>query len=136
MLNRIRQVPQVVRFVLSGGLNTVATWLGFVVLVAWLPYQLAYGIVYVAGIILSYFLATLFVFEHAPTVRGFFAFPLVYVVQYALSALALAVIVEYTAIPVKVSPLVVAIIVFPVTFVLSRVVVHRTSSPRVAEVES
>lgn len=129
MLERIRRGPQLVRFVLSGGVNTVATWLGFLVFVTWLPYQVAYGIVYAAGIVLSYFLATLFVFEHAPTVRGFFAYPLVYVVQYLLSALILAFVVEWLDIPLSISPLVVAVTVFPLTFLLSRVIVQRTSTP-------
>ena len=129
MLERIRRSPAFIRFGLSGALNTIASWLLFVLLLNWLPYQVAYGIAYAVGIVTGYFLATLFVFAETPTARGLFSYPIVYVVQYGLSAALLVVVVEWLDVPVKIAPLVVAVLVFPVTFVLSRIVVRRTSRP-------
>lgn len=119
--------PALLRFGLSGAANTIATWLLFVLLLTWLPYQLAYGVAYVTGIGTGYLLATLFVFSETPTARGLLAYPLVYVVQYALSAALLFAVVDWLDVPVRIAPLVVAVLVFPVTFVMSRIVVRRTS---------
>ena len=123
-----RTTSAFVRFGLSGAVNTLGSWLLFLLLVTWLPYQFAYGISYVFGIVTGYLLATTFAFQESPTVRGLFAYPLVYVVQYALSAAILHVLIQWFDLPVRIAPLVVAALVFPVTFVLGRIVVARTSN--------
>ena len=74
----------------------------------------------------GYLLATTFAFQEAPTLRGFFTYPLVYVVQYALSAGLLHVLIQQLDVAVRIAPLVVSVLVFPVTFVLGRIVVART----------
>lgn len=116
------------RFGVSGAANTVGSWLLFLLLLTWLPYQLAYAAAYVAGIGTGYLLATKYVFRETPTMKGLFAYPLVYVVQYALSAALLFVLVRWVDITVEFAPLAVAVLIFPVTFVLSRLIISRTST--------
>ena len=116
------------RFGASGAVNTLGSWLLFLVLLTWVPYQVAYGVAYVIGIGTGYLLATKYVFKEVPTVKGLFAYPLVYVVQYALSAALLFVLVRWADITVELAPLAVAVLIFPVTFVLSRLIISRTST--------
>lgn len=116
------------RFGVSGAANTLGSWLFFLLLLMWLPYQLAYAVAYVAGIGTGYLFATKFVFKEKPTIKGLCAYPLVYVVQYALSAALLFVLVRWVDVMVEIAPLAVAVLIFPVTFVLSRSIVSRTST--------
>lgn len=74
-------------------------------------------------------------FKETPTIKGLFAYPLVYVVQYALSAALLFVLVRWVDITVEFAPLLVAVLIFPVTFVLSRLIVARTSTPNEEELQ-
>jgi hypothetical protein len=56
--------------------------------------------------------------------RGFFAYPLVYVVQYLLSALMLEGIVVRLSIKDSVAPLLVTVLMVPVTFSISKFILN------------
>jgi putative flippase GtrA len=116
---------RVLRFLVGGGLNTAVTYLVYLALHQVLNYQLAFLIAYAAGIVFSYFFNSKVVFQRRMTWTGMLVFPLVYLVQYAVSALVLGAIVEYTAVPSWVAPLLVSVLTLPLTFVLTRFVVNR-----------
>jgi hypothetical protein len=67
------------------------------------------------------------VFKTRISWKGFFAFPLVYLVQYLLSAVLLSVLVERSGVPKSVAPLVVIALTIPITFVLTRWFLRRAS---------
>ncbi len=70
------------RFLLSGGLNTAATYALYLLLLRFVSYSTSYTIAYITGIVLSYFLNRSFVFRANCRLSTVALFPLVYLVQY------------------------------------------------------
>jgi putative flippase GtrA len=116
---------QLLKFVIGGGINTGFTYGLYLALHLFLAYQVAYGIAYVAGIIFSYWFNSIFVFKTSLSGKGMATYPIVYVVQYAVSALLLATFVEGLSIPAEIAPLAVSLITIPVTFFMSRWIILR-----------
>lgn len=109
-----------VRFLLSGGLNTVVTYGMYLVLLQWLSYRMSYTIAYVFGIALAYQLNRMFVFCSHRGARTLFSFPLVYLAQYLLGLFVLWFLIGKLELNEKLGPLVVIVITVPITYVLSR----------------
>lgn len=122
---RLLRENRLLRFVIGGGLNTAVTYGIFLLGNLVMPYQTAYLIAYLIGIAFSYFFNSLVVFKAPLSIRKFLAFPLVYVVQYLVSALLLEVSVKVLGVPVAYAPLLIIVITIPLTFVLSRFILAR-----------
>lgn len=116
----IRHFWQAGRFLAAGGLNTVVTYLVYLALTHVIGYQIAYAIAYACGIVLSYWLNLRFVFKAEGNWRKFIRYPIVYAVQYGLSAVLLHVLVRDAGWRPALAPLVSIAATLPVTFVLSR----------------
>lgn len=117
-------------FLVGGGLNTGLTYGVYLGLCRLLGYQTAYFIAYVLGIVFSYLFNARLVFGQAWSWRGLFAYPLVYLVQYLLSAGALGLLVEWLHMPKLYAPLVVTAAMVPVTYVMSKLVLQVTANAR------
>lgn len=119
------------RFLIVGGINTVITlgiyWGANLVI----GYQLAYGISYIVGIVVSYVLNSWMVFRQPLSLQKFLQFPLVYVVQYGISAVMLHGLVEWLGISQDLAPMVVVILTIPITFVMSRFILKGNLSARI-----
>lgn len=128
-MNQLRRFfeLQVVRFMITGSLSTLMMLGVYVLLNLVMKYQISYLIAYVFTVIVSYFLNTLFVFKTPVSLSSFLQFPLVYLVQYIAGALLLEVFVRL-GFSVTFAPLVIIILLLPVTFWLSRIVMMK--SPR------
>lgn len=113
---------QGVYFVVSGGLNTLATYLLYLLLLNFLHYQIAYATSFIVGILVSYALSTRFVFRTNHSWLKFALFPLVYLISYAAGAAVLAVSVSHLGVDQRIAPLVSACVTLPLSFVLSRLV--------------
>jgi len=109
-----------IKFIGVGVINTVASYLLYVLLVLFLNYQLSYAISFAFGIILSFLLNTKYVFEVKKTIKKFVLFPLVYLVQYLLGAFMMNIVVEIIEINKFFAPLVVTIFLLPISFLLSK----------------
>ena len=120
----MRYAPQL-RFLVAGTLNTLGGYLLYLVLQLVLPYQVAYFLAFVAGVVGAYCLNTLFVFRTRLAWRTFFASPAIYLVQYAVSAPMLAVLVEWLQVPDTIAPLIVSVVMIPVSFLLNRFMLMR-----------
>lgn len=123
---------EIVRFVFMGGVNTGLTWLLYLALKLFVPYEIAFTLSYVAGILLSYVLNARYVFATKMSLSTFLQFPLVYVVQYLVSVATLYALVELAHCPESIAPLVVTALTVPVTYVMSRFILK----PRPKEAES
>ena len=108
------------RFLVAGSINTVLTYALYLVLLAPLGYLTAYSIAYVAGIVLSYFVVSRFVFHTRTSVAGFVRYPLVYVAQYIVGTSVLWTCVEWIGVRREWALLVSIAATVPVTFVVSR----------------
>ncbi|QOD91384.1 GtrA family protein [Lysobacter sp. CW239] len=110
----------VLRFLIGGGFNTAATLILYWLLLRFIHYQGAYLLSYCAGILLSYLLNTCYVFRVRHNWLTFAAFPLVYVVVYALGALTLKIAVDYLHVPDSIGPLASIAVTMPISFLLTR----------------
>lgn len=122
----MRYAPQL-RFLVAGTLNTLGGYLLYLALQLVMPYQVAYFLAFVAGVVGAYCLNTLFVFRTRLAWRTFLAYPTIYLVQYAISAPMLALLVEWLKVPDTVAPLIVSVVMIPVSFLLNRFMLMRSA---------
>jgi putative flippase GtrA len=118
-INKLAQ-SRIVRFIISGFINTVLTYLLYLFLLLWLPYPASYSIAYFVGIFISYQLNRLIVFRTHQGVRTILLFPLVYVAQYFFGLLILWIWIDEIGGNAAGGPLVVVIATLPVTYFLTK----------------
>ena len=114
-----------VRFLLGGGVNTLFTYIIFLVMNQVASYQAAYLIAYISGIVIAFFINSVFVFKVKTTWSSFFRYPLINIVNYVLSALLLGLLVEYLQLNESIAPLFVVVSIIPITYVLNKIVLIR-----------
>ena len=114
---------QFFRFLVAGAINTGITYGIYLLLLPLLGYLSAYSAAYVIGIVLSYGLNSAFVFRQRMTWRGLVRFPLVYIVQYALTATLLWIFVDMLGVDERFALLAAIVVTIPVTFLTARAVV-------------
>jgi putative flippase GtrA len=123
---------QFIRFLLGGGINTAVTYVLFLVLSEFMHHAVAYSIVYITGIVLSYVINARLVFRSAPSARTIVAYPLIYGVQYVYGLAALSLLIDRLALPREIAMLIVIGTSVPLTFVSTRALLRArecTSSP-------
>lgn len=108
------------RFLVSGGANTAATYLLYLALLQLLPYWLSYAVAFVAGIALAYVLNRLFVFGAPRSERKAALLPLVYLVQYLVGAAIVYGWVDMLGLHAALAPAASIAITIPLTFLASR----------------
>lgn len=111
-----------VRFLIAGAINTVTSYVIYLALLHAIGYLPAYSAGYAAGVVVSYFLNTRFVFRTAPRLSSFVRFPLVYVAQYLLGGLLLWLGVDVLGIPRELALAFSIAVTVPFTFFASRFV--------------
>lgn len=108
------------RFLVSGVLNTAITYYLYLILLQRLSYKISYTFTYLVGILLSYVLNRVFVFQEHRGARTALLVPVVYFAQYLLSILILWLWVDCFALSHKLAPLAVVILSLPMTYLLTR----------------
>ncbi|WP_241668703.1 MULTISPECIES: GtrA family protein [unclassified Pseudomonas] len=119
-----------VSFLIGGCLNTLLTYGIYLLLNMYLSYQKSYVIAYVSGIVFSYLFNAQVVFNVKKSWKGLMAYPLVYLLQYALGALLLSLMVEKLGIPEELAPLLIIVLLLPVTYLLSKTILKATHQPK------
>lgn len=109
-----------VRFLVGGALNTALTYLIYLVLQWVMSYQLAFLAAYLSGIVLSYFINASLVFRQPLSWGTALRFPLVYLVQYVLGAILLALLVETLGMDARIAPLAVVVLLLPATYLMTK----------------
>lgn len=109
-----------IRFVITGVINTAASYIIYLLLLVVLSYSAAYTISYAAGIALAYYLNSRFVFGQPLHWKKAAGFPLIYGVQYLLGIAILVLMVEAFRINTAIAPLIVIACTVPFTFVVNR----------------
>ncbi|MCC2957033.1 GtrA family protein [Massilia sp. IC2-477] len=112
----------VVRFLLAGGLNTLLTYVLYLVLLNAFSYKTSYAITYVAGLVIAYLLNRLFVFNSHRGAASALLLPLVYLFQYLIGAGIVYAWVELIGQDERVAPLIAVVVTIPLTYVLSRTI--------------
>ena len=112
------------RFLLGGGINTAFTYGVYLALNLVMGYQWAYLLAYALGVVFAYWFNAVLVFKVPLSWKSFFSYPLVYIIQYGVSALLLGALVEIGPVNETLAPLVVAVGMVPLTYVLSKLVLR------------
>lgn len=107
-------------FAITGILSTLIMFGLYILLYQFINYQYAYLIAYTISVIALYFM-NMYVFKGIMSLRTFLEFPLIYLLQYVLGAASLGFIV-WLGFSVTYAPLIVVIVLMPVTFLLNRIV--------------
>jgi len=115
------------KFIISGGINTIATYLVYLLLLTITNYQISYTVSYIIGILLSYYLNKNFVFKAQRSMKTFLVYPLVYLAQYLLGFFITWFWIETLKLSPIYSPIIVVAFSLPITFLLSRFVFTKLS---------
>lgn len=115
-----------IRFLVVGCMNTLLTYLLYLILLLFFSYNVAYSCSYIGGIIFSYYLNVLFVFKKKVEWKSFLQFPLVYIFQYVISMSIINILVIYWGIMQTVAPIIAIIVTIPITFLLSKIVIGKS----------
>lgn len=108
------------KFVISGVVNTAATYIMYLLLLLFMNYSIAYTVSYLSGIVISFYLNTIFVFKEKVTFVKFLKFPIVYVVQYLINLIMIFALVERLGLSAQLVPLIVIVITVPITYFISK----------------
>lgn len=108
------------RFLVSGSLNTLASWGVYVLLLEVLPYGWSYTIAYGFGIVLAYLLYRFYVFGRKGRRFGPMWVVLIYLFQYLLGIALVNLWVQFMRQPAVWAPLFSVSISLPLTYFLSR----------------
>ena len=119
-----------ISFLVGGCLNTLLTYGIYLLLNMYMSYQKSYVIAYISGIIFSYLFNAQVVFNVKKSWKGLLAYPLVYLLQYILGALMLSFMVEKLGIPKEFAPLLIIVLLLPVTYLLSKTILKATDQPK------
>ena len=123
--HRFRRITgEFLRFLIMGGVNTFAAYVVYLLLLHWMRYELAYTIGYAVGIAMAYVLSAWFVFRTPMQKRSAARFPFVYLAQFLVSLGLLKIAVEIIQIAPWLALGFAVILTIPVTFLLSRWVLH------------
>lgn len=120
------------RFLLGGGVNTAFTYGIYLALNLVMNYQWAYLFAYIIGVVFAYCFNAVLVFRVPLSWKGFFSYPLVYVIQYGASALLLGALVEFANMSEKFVPLLVSVCMVPLTYTISKLILAWSNDSKMA----
>lgn len=121
-------LKQIVRFLLSGAINTGVTYAIYLLLLPHLDYRSAYSVSFLCGIVLSYAINVRYVFRVRAGWKSFALYPLVYLAQYLIGILILYVAVDKFGIAREYALLASIAVSVPVTFLISRTILAPPAS--------
>jgi|JFJP01.1.fsa_nt_gi putative flippase GtrA len=121
MINNLK-IKQWIRFLVGGGINTAFTYGIYLILMLFVHYQIAYLIAYIVGVVFAYWFNAVIVFKVPLSWKGLFSYPIIYIIQYTISAFLLDIFVETLQIDKTFAPLMIIIIIIPLTYVLNKYV--------------
>lgn len=112
---------QMIGFAITGSLSTLLMLVLYINFNEFMSFQYAYLISYSTSVITLYFMNILFVFHKPVSLKSFLKFPLIYLFQYLVGAASLEFLVRF-GVPERYAPLVVVVMLLPITFLLNRLV--------------
>lgn len=109
-----------IRFLVTGSVNTAASWAVYLAVLQLAPYTVAYTCAYLFGIVFTYYLSTRWVFKVEMSWKTFLQFPLIYVIRYAVDLSLIVLWVKGLGLWEEVAPIAALVISMPLGFLLSR----------------
>jgi putative flippase GtrA len=115
---------RILRFLLSGGLNTVFTWGVYAMLLQVLPYHVSYTVAFGLGVVFAYFLSRYYVFRRSGGRNGLVWIFCIYLMQYLLGLTLVGIWVRFLHAPAVWAPLAATVLSLPVVYSLSSLIFH------------
>jgi putative flippase GtrA len=115
-------LPEVVRFALVGGVNTLTYYGSYLLLLLVLPYLAAHVLAFGISMLGSFLLNCLVTYRTRPTWRKLALFPLTVAANFTVSTVGVAVLVELAGLNPRVAALLAAVVAIPLTFLATRAV--------------
>lgn len=119
-LRRHPALPVFLRFLVVGGVNTLASLVVYWLALPWMPPQAAYALSFAFGVVLGYLMHTRYAFRVRRGWRSFAAWPLVCLAGWLVGAGALQLAIGPLRLDPRIAPLLSIAASLPVTFVLGR----------------
>ena len=120
LLSRWVSGNEFVRFIIVGASNTAITFILYLWIANFVDYRIAYTITYALGVVVAYFLSSMFVFKVPVSLSRFFKYPIVYIIQYVYGVMAIWFISETLMVRHEYAMAFVVITSIPLTFVVTR----------------
>lgn len=114
-----RRFGQLIRFGITGVANTVVYYLGYRLLLIFLPYMVAHLIAWAISVIFSFFMNSYFTYKVKPTLKKFLAFPATTLVNLAFTTAGSAILVELVNFDERYVTLLMGILAIPFTFIVT-----------------
>lgn len=103
-------------FIVIGFINTGATYVLFLLANLVTPYQAAFTISFAAGVVFSAYANGIWVFQRHPRKRDVVAYAVFYILNYVVRLYLLVLLVERFTMPEYAAPLVVVVVMIPVSY--------------------
>ena len=107
------------RFLVSGGINTMTTYGVFLILLRFVPHYMSYSISFIIGIGISYLLNRYFVFA-SPGRKRALLYPAIYLMQYLFGLLIVFLWIDLLQFNINLVLLASLIVTIPITFILTK----------------
>lgn len=118
---------ETISFLIVGSVNTLASYLLYLLFLPFFNYSVSYTISYILGVFLSYFLNSVFVFKEPLSWKKALTFPVVYLAQYIISLVSIIIMVDILGMSEIISPLISIVITIPIVFIMSRKIIKGKS---------
>jgi putative flippase GtrA len=115
-----KRPPEFARYVFFGCVNTVLTYLIYLVCLRFMTYRAAYTVTFVCGIFISYFFNTQFVFKKELRMMKALQFGFIYLMQYFVGLGLLSILVEVVHLSKLVAPVLLIFLIVPTNYWLNR----------------
>lgn len=123
------------RFVIVGFINTLNYYILYLLFynLMHLHYMASHIISFLISMIGSFYLNSYFTYRTKPTLKKFLQFPLTYVVNIGVSTSAMYILVDILGFDENLSPLAASVVAIPFTFIISKIILTKESSPNTKE---
>lgn len=116
---------QALRFLLVGGINTLATYIIFILLGLFIPAWIAYSIAFALGLVWVVFGSGRFVFKSSISVRQVVLFAAWYLLVYAVGRVVVHFLAPETLLDLAITSIVALVITTPLSFLGGRLIFAR-----------
>ena len=113
------------KYISFGLLNSIFTYILYLVLIQMLNYKISYTLSFCTGILTSYMFNTIFVFKKKISFKKIITYPSVYLVQYVMGFFLMYYWIEIFLFNESLAPIFVIVITTPISFLLSKYIIKK-----------
>ena len=108
------------RFIIAGGLNTIAGYFFYLTLLIFFNYYIAYTISFLASIMIAFIINSYYVFKTRMIWNQIVRYPFLYLLNYFLGLISIFILIFWFGVSEKIAPLVNAVLLIPFSFIANK----------------